>query len=421
MVIPTAIGGLQSYDVADRSELEKQRMVGLTNLLYLLLAGPMIAFGVGFLVLLDDLWLGCEVVAGLGEFLAFLLNRQGRHTAARLLGCSLVALIYVDLVVALGVNVGVELWSIPMIAFPPLLTLRGERKLLLAIYALFAAAMIGAHLVLLVQPPRIAVDAGFAQLLRTSNLLLAMVFVGSMVIYYYLRINKAEAATSRERERSERLLANILPAAISARLKREEHPIADQFDEVTVLFADVVGFTGFAASHPPKTVVNLLNMLFYAFDDMVERRGLEKIKTIGDAYMVAAGIPTARPDHAAAVADLAVEMIEFTESLRRERKQDLDLRIGIHSGRVVAGVIGKHKFSYDLWGDTVNMASRLQTTSEPRHIQISQETQLRLGALYLHEDRGTIELKGIGPVRSYFLRGRVTRTAALPSAVRLTP
>jgi len=417
MAIPAAISGFRPYEATDHNGLKKQRMVALTNLLFLLLAGPMVTFGLVFLVLLDDLWLGCEVVAGLGEFLAFLLNRRGHHTAARLLGCSLVAIIYVDLVVALGTNVGVELWSIPMLAFPPLLTLRQERKLLLAIYALFTAALVGAHLILFTQPPRIAVDAGLAQLLRTSNLLSAMGFVGSMVIYYHLRINEAEAATSHERERSERLLANILPAAIAARLKRDEHPIADQFDEVTVLFADVVGFTGFAAMHPPETVVNLLNMLFYAFDDMVERRGLEKIKTIGDAYMVAAGIPTARPDHAAATADLALEMIEFAETLRRERRQDLDLRIGIHSGRVVAGVIGKHKFSYDLWGDTVNVASRLQTTGEPRRIQVSQETRRRLGALYVHEDRGTIELKGIGPVRAFFLEGRITRAAALPLVV----
>ena len=406
MESPVTIGGLEPFETADRSILQQQRMVALTDLLYLLMAGPMIAFGLAFLIILRDPWLGCEVVAGLGQFAAFALNRRGHHTAARLLGCALVALIYVDLVIALGPHVGVEIWGIPMIAFPPLLTLPGERNLLRALYAIFIAAMILAHAMLFVQPPRIAVSGDFAALLGTLNLLLAMVFVGSMVIFYRLRINQAEAAIGREHERAERLLANILPAAISARLKREEHPIADHFDEVSVLFADVVGFTPFAASHEPAAVVNLLNALFYAFDDMVERRGLEKIKTVGDAYMVAAGVPSYRPDHAAAIVELAVEMIALSETLSRAPGQYLALRIGIHSGPVIAGVIGKRKFSYDLWGDTVNMASRLQNTSEPGQIHISDETARHLGSDHAMEERGAVELKGIGAVRTYFLARR---------------
>jgi adenylate cyclase len=399
----TTTGALDAVDTVDRAALQKQRMVALTNLLYLLMGGPMIAFGLGFWLILGDRWLGAEIIAGLGQFLAFVLSRRGHHSAARLLGCALVALVYVDLIVALGVTAGVELWSIPMIAIPPLLTLPSERRLLIGIYALFAATLILAHAALLLGEPRIILDPRFAALMRATNLLLTMGFVGIMVIFYFVRINRAEAAISRERERAERLLANILPAAISARLKREERPIADQFDEVSVLFADIVGFSGFAAAHDPATVVNLLNALFYAFDDMVERRGLEKIKTIGDAYMVAAGIPTPRADHASAIVDLAAEMIAFTDAMRRTRAHDIDLRIGIHSGRVVAGVIGKHKFSYDLWGDTVNMASRLQTTSEPGRIQISSETAQRLGPRYARQLRGAVELKGLGAVETYFL------------------
>jgi class 3 adenylate cyclase len=263
--------------------------------------------------------------------------------------------------------------------------------------------MLGGLTVLMMQPPRIAIGAELAALLRASNLVLDMGFVGSMVIFYYIRNNQAEAAISRERERSDRLLDNILPHAISARLKREEHPIADQFDEVSVLFADIVGFTSYAARHTPETVINLLNTLFYAFDDMVERSGLEKIKTSGDAYMVAAGMPEARTDHAAAIADLAVDMMGLVERLHREGRPALDLRIGIHSGPVGAGIIGKRKFSYDLWGDTVNTASRLQSTSEPGRIQISEATAQRLGPGYALEDRGAVELKGLGAARTYFL------------------
>jgi adenylate cyclase len=403
---PTTIGGLEPFDATDRAILQEQRMVALTELLYLLMAGPMVAFGLTFLIILKDPWLGCEVVAGLGELGAFALSRHGYHTIARLLGCALVALVYVDLVIALGPNVGIEIWSIPMIAFPPLLTLPGERNLLRGIYALFGAAMILAHAMLFLQPPRILVDAELTMVLGPLNLLLTMGFVGSMVIFYAARINQAEEAIGREHERAERLLANILPAAIAARLKREEYPIADHFDEVSVLFADVVDFTPFAASHGPAAVVNLLNTLFYAFDDMVERHGLEKIKTVGDAYMVASGVPRQRADHAAAIVDLAVEMIALSETLSRAPDQHLALRIGIHSGPVVAGVIGKHKFSYDLWGGTVNLASRLQSTGEPGEIHISAETARRLGPDHPMEERGTIEIKGIGAVRTYYLARR---------------
>jgi class 3 adenylate cyclase len=402
MSSPTTFGGIEPFDATERAALQKERMIALTDLLYLLLAGPMVAFGIAFLIILKDPWLGCEVAAGLGELVALALSRRGHYTAARLLGCALVALIYVDLVIALGPHVGIEIWGIPMIAFPPLLTLPGERALLRAIYALFAVAMIFAHTMLFLQPPRIAVSAEFALRLSTLNLLLAMGFVGSMIIFYYIRISQAEAALGHEHERAERLLANILPAAIAARLKREEHPIADHFDEVSVLFADVVGFTPYAASHTPAAVVNLLNTLFYAFDDMVARRGLEKIKTVGDAYMVASGVPTRRADHAVAIADLAIEMIALSKTLSRA-PQDLALRIGIHSGPVIAGVIGKHKFSYDLWGGTVNMASRLQSTSEPGRIHISDETARRLGPDHAMEERGAVALRGIGTVTTYFL------------------
>jgi adenylate cyclase len=395
--------GLDALDTSDRSALERQRTAGLVNLQLLLLAGPMVGFGVGFFVLLGDPWLGGEALAGLGQFGALYLNRRGHSVAARLIGCALAGLVYCDLLTAFGTNCGIELWSIPMVAFPPLFVLRSERRLLLKLYLIFAAAMLGALLILLMQPPRIAVSPELAALLRGSNLLLDIVFVGSMVLFYYVRNNQAEAAISRERERSDRLLANILPDAISARLKRDEHPIADQFEEVTVLFADLVGFTPFAARHTPAEVVNLLNTLFYAFDDMVERRGLEKIKTSGDGYMVAGGMPVARADHAAAITDLAAEMISLVERLRRDGRMGVDMRIGVHSGPVGAGVIGKHKFSYDLWGDTVNTAARLQSTSTPGRVQLSNETARRLGPRHRLEDRGAVELKGLGAMHTYFL------------------
>ena len=176
---------------------------------------------------------------------------------------------------------------------------------------------------------------------------------------------------------------------------------------MTILFADIVGFTAFARSRQPTEVVDLLNALFSRFDDLVTAAGLEKIKTLGDGYMVAGGVPTPRSDHAAAVADLALEMMDVTGSFARELDVDWGIRIGIHSGAVVAGVIGKRKFAYDLWGDTVNVASRLESTSEPGRIQLSEATAQLLGNKYVVESRGTVTLKNRGDVPTYFLVDRV--------------
>jgi class 3 adenylate cyclase len=217
------------------------------------------------------------------------------------------------------------------------------------------------------------------------------------------RLFLSERHVAAERARADRLLENILPAAIATRLKTSAATIADRFEAVTILFADIVGFTAFARSRQPAEVVDLLNALFSRFDDLVAESGLEKIKTLGDGYMVAGGVPTPRPDHAAAVATLALGMMEVTGSFARELDVDWGIRIGLHSGPVVAGVIGKRKFAYDLWGDTVNVASRLESTSEPGRIQLSQETAQLLANEFVVEPRGTVSLKNRGDVATYFL------------------
>jgi len=243
---------------------------------------------------------------------------------------------------------------------------------------------------------------------RITNLT-GVTLVTAIIVFVYRRIiTAAEMRAAQERERAERLLANILPDAIAHRLKRDEFPIADQAENVTVPFADVVNFTPYAAAHSADEVVNMLNRLFYAFDDMVERQGLEKIKTIGDAYMVAGGVPDHHADNAVAVADLAFEMLAFAEALRRDDGVDLNLRIGIHSGQVVAGVIGKRKLSYDLWGDTVNTAARLESASETGRIHVSEATAERLNGVFILVERGAVPLKGLGKMRTFFLSGRST-------------
>ena len=211
---------------------------------------------------------------------------------------------------------------------------------------------------------------------------------------------------ARERGRSERLLLNTLPRPVAERLKADEGTIADHADDVTVLFADLVGFTAIADRTDAREVVELLNEVFSAFDDLVDGSGLEKIKTLGDGYMVAAGIPTARVDHAEAAADLALEMERRLGSLPRAGRARVGLRIGLDSGPVVAGVIGRRKFSYDLWGDTVNTASRMQSHAEPGEILVTEETRRRLVGSFDLEPRELLDVKGKGEMRAYVLKGR---------------
>ncbi len=209
-----------------------------------------------------------------------------------------------------------------------------------------------------------------------------------------------------EKERSDALLRNILPGQIVGRLNCGEAVIADRFDNVTILFCDLVGFTKVAARIAPGHLVENLNRIFSAFDTLAASLGIEKIKTIGDAYMAAAGLPEARPDHAEVMAELALRMLETLDQLNRETKIRFRARIGMHAGPVVAGVIGRNKFIYDVWGDTVNMASRLEDCSLPGRIQVSEEMRIALEPGYEFEPRGTINIRGKGRMATAFLTAR---------------
>jgi class 3 adenylate cyclase len=206
---------------------------------------------------------------------------------------------------------------------------------------------------------------------------------------------------------SERLLLNILPKSIADRLKRDEGRIAEAHDDVTVLFADVVDFTPFVERTEPARVVAVLDEIFSAFDRLAERHGLEKIKTIGDAYMIVAGLPEPRADHVEAMAEMALEMQAELGRLCEPLGLDLSIRVGMDSGPVIAGVIGRHKFIYDLWGDTVNTASRMESSGLPGRIQVTAATYERLRGRYRFEERGEIEVKGKGRLMAYLLVGRL--------------
>jgi adenylate cyclase len=206
-----------------------------------------------------------------------------------------------------------------------------------------------------------------------------------------------------ERQRHEALLHNILPGQIVTRLNNGEVVIADRIERATILFADLVGFTAVAARLTPGVLVENLNRIFSALDDLCRELGIEKIKTIGDAYMAAAGLPMPRPDHAESIADFALAMLHTLEALSPTMDVPFQIRIGIHTGPVVAGVIGSHRFLYDIWGESVNLASRLEL---PGRIHVSPQLSEILASRYQLEPRGPIKLRGIGKLRTSFLTGK---------------
>lgn len=246
------------------------------------------------------------------------------------------------------------------------------------------------------------------------NLVAVPAITFSLLYYFIGQKNRAMALRRVEREKSEGLLLNILPPEIAARLKADDRTIADHFDSVSVLFADLVGFTPLSAALPPNEMVELLDEVFTGFDALVEKYGLEKIRTIGDSYMVASGVPRARPDHAHALASMALEMSAFIRNRPGRETRPLDFRIGLGSGPVVAGIIGRKKFIYDLWGDSVNMASRMESHGIPGRIQITRDSYELIKDAFECEPRGLIEVKGKGQMETWFLLGPRVPEAASP-------
>jgi guanylate cyclase len=244
----------------------------------------------------------------------------------------------------------------------------------------------------------------------TSTMLALNVTVGGTILFTLLAVFSVErrnalAALREEQAKSENLLLNILPRSIADQLKAETRTIADQFSSASILFADVVDFTPWSERLTPAEVVGYLDRLFSQFDELAERHGLEKIKTIGDCYMVAAGVPTPRPDHARALALMALDMLAAMRTDGGVGSHGLELRVGINSGPVVAGVIGRKRFLYDLWGDAVNTASRMESQGAPGRIQITTATKELLDDEFACEPRGTIWVKGKGEMEVWYLVG----------------
>ncbi|WP_370581756.1 adenylate/guanylate cyclase domain-containing protein [Mycolicibacterium sp. BK556] len=250
--------------------------------------------------------------------------------------------------------------------------------------------------------PRWLVNAGFV--ITTVS---ACVMIFATVWYAMRQVSRAEAAMEFEYLRSEALLANILPASIADRLKDPARGvIADRFDDASILFADIAGFTERASQIPPAELVRFLDRLYTTFDRLVDKHGLEKIKTTGDSYMVVSGVPQPRDDHAEALANLALDMAKAVRDLRDPNGNPVPLRMGMAAGPVVAGVVGARRFFYDVWGDAVNVAARMETTDLEGHIQVPQDVYDRLRDRFVLEERGDVDVKGKGVMHTWYLVSR---------------
>jgi class 3 adenylate cyclase len=249
-----------------------------------------------------------------------------------------------------------------------------------------------------------------------ANVTTAFTILAIMSYVYSEAARKAEAALDIEKQKSEKLLLNILPAPIAQRLKEDNCIIADHFDSATVMFSDIVGFTAMSEKVSPTELVSYLNRMFSAFDDLAAKHDLEKIKTIGDAYMVAGGFPEKRACHAKDVSRMALEMLEVVEKFNEGVEYPVSIRIGIHTGPAVAGVIGIKKFAYDVWGDTVNTASRMESSGMPGRIQLSEYAASQLENDFVIEERGLVELKGKCQMKTYWLIGERNRNVDSRSA-----
>jgi len=351
------------------------------------------------------LYIGLINLGTAAVFLAIpLLHRFGDIIAALVFVC--VAFLSLTFVGSqIGTDSGVQLYYLVSASLAVLVLGMDHLALAGTVTAIGAALVVGMQFLVPQDTgiqPRWALEAGFV--FATAG---ACFMIFATVWYALREISRAEAAMEVEYDRSEALLANILPASVAAQLKDPTHGvIADRYDDASILFADIAGFTERASEIPPTELVRFLDRVYTTFDRLVDRSGLEKIKTTGDSYMVVSGVPTPRGDHVEAIADLALDMSRAVAGLRDPRGNPVPLRMGIAAGPVVAGVVGARKFFYDVWGDAVNVASRMESTDVEGRIQLPQEVFHRLEHAFLLEERGEVAIKGKGVMRTWYLIGR---------------
>ncbi|MDP2341076.1 MAG: adenylate/guanylate cyclase domain-containing protein [Deltaproteobacteria bacterium] len=346
-----------------------------------------------------------EVVVGFAQIVLFALplwlNHRRWHRAAAVATQLLGNALLLACAFGFGLSSNSHLFLLAGTLFPFLALPPRARWLALGLSLLAGACFVVFPIVAADMPPLVVMP--LMNILTIGNTIFCAFICALIGHQSSSTADDAEEALEVERANSERLLLNVLPAAIALRLKSGEGAIADGIAEATVLFSDIVGFTVLSQKLTPAQLVRLLDEVFSAFDALALRHGLEKIKTIGDAYMVAAGVPTPRNDHALRVARMAMDMRDVVANLPAARQYELSVRIGIHSGSVVAGVIGTSKFSYDLWGDTVNTASRMESHGAPGEVHVSAEVASAIAHAFELRPRGEIEVKGKGPMTTFFV------------------
>lgn len=352
-------------------------------------------------ILLSGSFAGCALVC-------FILMMLGLPRIARPLLLFYVAAIIYSFAYTVGRDAGVDLIGAIVLVFLPALIYAGsEPKQKIIATVLMVLAIIGLQYWLMAMPPAFTLPADEIAILHFNAILVGMA-IGGFIIYLHLTAERARDAVLAEKARADGLLRNILPNAVAERLKAGDHLVADRHAELHVLFADLVGFTKMSADRPAAEIVTVLNHLFSAFDDLCDQYGIEKIKTMGDGYLAVSGLPGCRDPEgaAAALADFAIAMRDATLEMGRDLDEPFSIRLGLHSGPAISGVIGKRKFAFDLWGATVNIASRMESNSEPGLITISSQFKGALGAGFIIRSRGRITAKGVGEVEVFALEGR---------------
>ncbi|MFT4199356.1 adenylate/guanylate cyclase domain-containing protein [Gordonia sp. (in: high G+C Gram-positive bacteria)] len=326
------------------------------------------------------------------------------------IGFWLVAMVALSVItVLLGTSAGMSLYFVIIAAGATMVV--GVRRWPLILVAVLTSIAAVAILHLTVPATTGRVPEWFMRTGYIVNAAGACLLAVGIVGYGLLQIQRAEDALEQEYDRSEALLDNILPRSIAARLKDPAHEdIADAYDDASILFADIAGFTAMSSKTQPAEVVRFLNRLYTALDALVDRHGLEKIKTTGDSYMVVSGVPQPDPAHLEALALFALDMRAACEAVTTADGQRLPMRIGLACGPVVAGVVGSRKFFYDVWGDAVNLASRMESTGIPGRIQVTDEVRTRLAGRFELEERGAVEVKGKSEQQTWFLVGRALTT-----------
>ena len=386
------------------SDIKYLRFLNATLLLFVAAQLPVL----GLLMALE-LWtpllvnLAALALCGLG----FVLNRRGSHLPAKVLVLSVLIANTAYFALITGSSAPAHLWLVPMTVLGVLVFKPSEGLQMTAVVGISLLCFIGLELTHLSLDPlvRQLESPEHTQKLAHGSTVFAILLTLVLVRMMHQRFAYSETSLSEEKAQSERLLRAILPETVAQELRKTGTTQAVRHEDVSILFADIVGFTPLAASMPAEDVVAILATVFERFDSLITACGVEKIKTIGDAYMVAGGVPKPTPEHAKNLARCAFGMLEIIDDFSRTSGHELQLRIGLHRGPAVAGVIGTTKFAYDLWGETVNLASRLESSGEPGRIHVSDTFRACLDEQMAFDERGEVAIKGVGLTRTHWLVG----------------